>query len=200
MTKISKIAWAAVAVLILVTGATTLYRRVASPSGSLDKVAVRVGGDFVLTTHEGKRLSSQDLANKPFLVFFGFTHCPDVCPTALLELTNILAKLGPDADRMRYLFISVDHEQDTTEHPKTYLSNFDKRIIGLTGTSEEIAAVARAYRAYYAKVPTKDGFTYNHTALTYLMGKDGRYVEHIGYQEPEDRQLAKLKKLIRGAS
>ncbi len=196
MTRISKLAWAAVAALVLVVAATGIYRWIASASRPLEQLAAKVGGPFELTTHEGKRLSSRDLEGKPFAVFFGFTHCPDVCPTALLELSNILQKLGPDADKMRYLFISVDHEQDTPAHLKTYLSSFDSRITGLTGTAQEIADVARAYRAYYAKVPTKEGFTYNHTALTYLMGRDGRYVDHIGYQEAEDRQIAKLRRLV----
>lgn len=199
MGKLAKLSWAAVAVVALAAAGASVYRQV-MPSVSTLVPTASIGGDFVLTTHDGKRLSSRDLAGKPFLVFFGFTHCPDVCPTAMLELSNILSKLGRDADKMRYLFISVDHEQDSPEHLKTYLSSFDNRIIGLTGTAEEIAAVARAYRAYYAKVPTKDGFTYNHTALTYLMGRDGKYVDHIGYQEAEDRQIAKLKKLIGGGT
>jgi protein SCO1/2 len=197
MGRIAKLAWAAVAALVVAVGGVSLYRA----NVTVDKLVgqgAQIGGDFELTTHEGKRLSNRDLAGKPFAVFFGFTHCPDVCPTALLELSNILQKLGPDADKMRYLFISVDHEQDTPAHLKTYLSSFDARIIGLTGTAEEIAAVARGYRAYYQKVPTKEGFTYNHTALTYLMGRDGRYVAHIGYQEAEDRQIAKLRKLANG--
>jgi protein SCO1/2 len=194
MGRIAKLAWAAVAALVVAVAGVSLYRA----NVTVDKLVgqgAQIGGDFELTTHEGKRLSNRDLAGKPFAVFFGFTHCPDVCPTALLELSNILKKLGPDADKMRYLFISVDHEQDTPAHLKTYLSSFDPRIIGLTGTAEEIAAVARGYRAYYQKVPTKEGFTYNHTALTYLMGRDGKYVTHIGYQEAEDRQVAKLRKL-----
>jgi protein SCO1 len=135
-----------------------------------------VGGPFELTTHDGKRLSSSELAGTPFAIFFGFTSCPDVCPTTMLELTNVLRRLGPDADRMRYFFVSVDTERDTPEQLKLYLSNFDHRITGLVGTPAEIAAVARAYRVYYEKVPTKDGYTYNHTALLYLMGRDGHLV------------------------
>jgi protein SCO1 len=108
----------------------------------------------------------------------------------------VLKRLGPDADRMRYFFVSVDTERDTPEHLKVYLSNFDQRIMGLTGTAPEIAAIARAYRAYYEKVPTKDGFTYNHTALIYLIGSDGRLAGTIAYQEKEDTQLSKLQRLI----
>src|SRR5690606_7553453 len=157
------------------------------------------GGPFELTTHEGKRLSSADLKGTPFAVFFGFTHCPDVCPTTLLELSNVIKRLGSDADRMRYLFISVDPERDTPEHLKRYLTSFDPHIVGLTGTPDEIAAAAKAYRAFYQKVPTEDGVTFNHTALVYLMGRDGRLVATITYEESEEVQLKKLRRLLQSS-
>lgn len=193
MKRIRLIAWAAVAALVVGLGTAWLWRGSGIPSLPL---SAQIGGPFELTTHDGDKLSSKQLKGTPFAVFFGFTFCPDVCPTTMLELTNVLKQLGPDADRMRYLFISVDTERDTPAHLKLYLSNFDKRILGLTGTAEEIAAVARAYRAYYEKVPTKDGFTYNHTALIYLMGRDGQFKGTIVYQEKEDSQLAKLRRLV----
>ena len=192
------IAIAGALALTLAAGIAILWR-----TGAIDvarlPLALEIGGPFELTTHEGKRLASRDLAGKPYAVFFGFTFCPDVCPTTLLELTNVLQQLGPDADRMRYLFISVDSERDTPEHLKVYLSNFDARIIGLTGSAAEIAGVARAYRAYYEKVPTKDGFTYNHSALTYLMDAKGKFAGTITYQESEAVQVAKLRRLIAGS-
>src|SRR5262249_572358 len=114
----------------------------------------------------------------------------------LLELSNAIKALGPDADRMRFLFVSVDPERDTPEQLKIYLSNFDPRITGLVGTPQEIAAVAKAYRAIYEKVPTKDGFTFNHTALVYLMGRDGRLAGTLNYQESADAQLKKLRRLV----
>jgi protein SCO1/2 len=119
-----------------------------------------------------------------------------VCPSTLLELTNLIGKLGADANRMRFLFITVDPERDTPEQLKVYLSNFDPRITGLTGTPEEIAAVARAYRAIYQKVATKNGFTYNHTAEVILMGKDGRRAATLNDKEPEDVRMKKLRRLI----
>lgn len=185
--------------LTLAAGVAVLWR-----TGAIDvarlPLAMEIGGPFELTTHDGKRLASKELAGRPYAVFFGFTFCPDVCPTTLLELTNVLQQLGPDADRMRYLFISVDSERDTPEHLKLYLSNFDARILGLTGTVAEIAAVARAYRAFYEKVPTKDGFTYNHSALTYLMDAKGKFAGTITYQESEAVQVAKLRRLIAAGS
>ena len=97
---------------------------------------------------------------------------------------------------MRFLFVSVDTERDTPEQLKLYVSNFDPRITGLVGTPDEIVAVVKAYRAIYQKVPTKDGFTYNHTALVYLMGSDGRLAATINYQESADAQLKKLRRLL----
>jgi len=189
-------AWVSVAAFILAAGAVYVLRpNLGAIPGQLP-LAAGIGGPFELTTHEGKRLSSADLAGTPFALFFGFTHCPDVCPTTMLELSNAMKALGADADRMRFLFVSVDPERDTPEQLKLYLSNFDPRITGLVGTPQEIAAVAKAYRAIYEKVPTKDGYTYNHTALVYLMGRDGRLVGTINYQESVEAQLKKLRRLI----
>jgi len=189
-------AWVSVAAFILAAGAVYVLRpNLGAIPGQLP-LAAGIGGPFELTTHEGKRLSSAELAGTPFALFFGFTHCPDVCPTTMLELSNAMKALGADADRMRFLFVSVDPERDTPEQLKLYLSNFDPRITGLVGTPQEIAAVAKAYRAIYEKVPTKDGYTYNHTALVYLMGRDGRLVGTINYQESAEAQLKKLRRLI----
>ena len=189
-------AWISVAVFVIAAGAAYLLRpNLGAVPGQLP-LAAGIGGPFELTRHDGKRLSSVELKGKPFALFFGFTHCPDVCPTTMLELSNAIKALGPDADRMRFLFVSVDTERDTPEQLKLYLSNFDARITGLVGTPNEIAAVTKAYRAIYEKVPTKDGFTYNHTALVYLMGSDGRLAATINYQESADAQLKKLRRLL----
>ena len=196
MKRIRIAAWISVAVLVLAAGAAYLLRPNFGALPARLPLAAGIGGPFELTTQEGRRLSSAELAGTPFALFFGFTHCPDVCPTTMLELSNAIKALGPDADRMRFFFVSVDPERDTPEQLKLYLSNFDPRIMGLVGTPEEIAAVAKAYRAIYEKVPTKDGFTYNHTALVYLMGRDGRLSGTINYQESADTQLKKLRRLI----
>jgi len=178
---------------------------VAANSGGLQRLASEmtsarkslVGGPFRLTTHKGGLLSDADLKGAPFAIFFGFTHCPEVCPTALLEMTQTIAALGPDADKMRYLFVSVDPARDTRELLEVYMSNFDSRIIGLTGPQADIDAIVKAYRVVVEKVPTSGGYTINHTALTYLMGRDGRYFGVLGYQEPPDKRLEKLRRLIR---
>ena len=196
MKRIRIIVWAAVALLVAAVGVAFLLRPDLRNLTASMPLSERIGGPFELTTHEGKRLSSAELDGRPFAVFFGFTHCPDVCPTTLLELSSLIKRLGTDADRMRYLFSSVDPERDTPEQLRVYMSNFDPRITGLTGTPTEIASVAKAYGAIYQKVPTKDGFTFNHTAHVYLMGKDGRLVSTLNDQEPEDVRLKKLRRLI----
>jgi protein SCO1 len=139
--------------------------------------AVAIGGPFKLINQDGRTVTDQDFKGKPFLVFFGFTHCPEICPTALFEISEVLRKLGPDADRTHALFITVDPEQDTPKALKDYLSSFDPHLSGLTGDAEAIAAVAKSYRAIYRKVPLEQGaYTMDHTALIYLMDKQGRFV------------------------
>lgn len=155
-----------------------------------------IGGPFALTTHDGKRLTDKDLLGQPFAIFFGFTHCPDVCPTSLLELSAVIDKLGTNAAKMRFLFVSIDPERDTPEQLKLYLSNFNPKIVGLTGTMDEIKAVTKAYRAYWQRVPTSDSYTMNHSTFTYLMDRHGKYASLIAYQQPPDSQVAAMHRII----
>jgi protein SCO1/2 len=157
----------------------------------------KVGGPFRLTDHEGRTVTDQDLKGHPFLVFFGFTHCPDVCPTTLFEISEILRKLGPGGEKARALFITVDPERDTPQSLKDYLSSFDSRIIGLTGDPAEIAAVVKAYRGHFRKVPLPDGgYTMDHTAIVYLMGKDGRFVSPFSLKRTAEAAAADLRKQL----
>ncbi|SCY15661.1 SCO family protein [Microvirga guangxiensis] len=158
---------------------------------------VPIGGPFRLTSHEGKPFTDADLKGKPFAVFFGFTHCPEVCPTTLYDLTQDLASLGSDADKLRIAFITVDPAQDTPELMKTYLSSFDPRIVGLTGTDEEIAAVAKEYKIYYRKVPTDGGYTMDHSATIFLMDSKGDFYGTSNFQETAEIRRGKLKQLIK---
>jgi protein SCO1/2 len=156
-----------------------------------------IGGPFQLVDHRGKPVTERDYLGKPTLVFFGFTYCPDVCPTTLFELTNRLTELGPDADRLNVVFITVDPERDTPEQLKLYLSSFDPRITGLSGTEQNVAAAMKGYRAYARKVPLKDGgYNMDHTATIYLMNKKGQFVGHMNHQEPESTARAKLRRLL----
>src|SRR4029453_9118955 len=136
-----------------------------------------IGGPFQLTDQSGQPVTEQNLKGRPTLIFFGFTHCPDVCPTSLFEISEVLRAMGKDADKVNAYFVSVDPERDTQAAMKDYLSGFDPRLKGLTGDPESIAKVLSAYRVYAKKVPLKDGdYTMDHTALIYLMDRDGHFV------------------------
>ncbi|MDX2287385.1 MAG: SCO family protein [Hyphomicrobiaceae bacterium] len=191
------ILWAAVGVAVL-AGGLILSGELARTGPGLPGAA-RIGGPFVLTSHTGQRFSSERLAGKPYMLFFGFTHCPDICPTTLHEVSKHLEALGPAADNLTVLFVTVDPERDTQELLSQYLSAFDKRIIGLTGTAEEIAQVTKAYRAIYEKVATTgEDYTMNHTATVYLFDAGGRLRSTLTWQEPEETRMGKLKKLLAG--
>lgn len=189
--------WALAATAALAIGVTAaLGLRLAGQTNFVAPFQASVGGPFSMTTHDGHRLTDRDLRGKPFAIFFGFTQCPDVCPTTMLEIANLMERLGPDADRMRFLFVTVDPERDTPDLLRDYLSSFDKRIIGLRGTPEETQAIVRAYRVYYEKVPTKEGYTVNHTATTFLMDAEGRFAKTMAFGEDEKSRLKKLQDLI----
>jgi protein SCO1/2 len=156
-----------------------------------------IGGPFKLTDQNGREVTDGELKGKPFLVFFGFTHCPDVCPTTLFEVSEILRALGPDADRTGALFITVDPERDTPAAMKDYLSSFDPHLIGLTGDPAAVAAVAKAYRVYYKKVPLEQGgYTMDHTAIVYLMDKEGRFVSPFSLKRPAEAAAADLRRQL----
>jgi protein SCO1/2 len=144
--------------------------------GGLQHVAApaAIGGPFQLTDQAGRTVTEKNLLGRPTLVFFGFTHCPDVCPTSLFEISEVLRAMGKDADRINAYFISVDPERDTATAMKDYLSSFDPHLAGLTGNPDQVAKVISDYRVYAKKVPLKDGdYTMDHTALVYLMDRDG---------------------------
>jgi len=157
--------------------------------------AAAIGGPFRLTDQDGKAFSNQDLRGRTFLVFFGFTHCPEVCPTTLFEISEIMRNLGPDADRTAALFVTVDPERDTPEAMKDYMASFDPHVRGLTGDADALAAVAKAYRVYYKKVPLDGGdYTMDHTAIVYLMDKEGRFVSPFNMKRTAEAAAADLRK------
>jgi protein SCO1 len=154
-----------------------------------------IGGPFRLIDQNGEPFSDQDLKGKSFLVFFGFTHCPDVCPTTLFDISEIMRNLGSDADRTAAVFITVDPERDTPAALKEYLSSFDPHVRALSGDPADIAAVAKAYRVYYRKVPLEGGdYTMDHTAIVYLMDKEGRFVSPFNMRRTADVAAAELRK------
>jgi cytochrome oxidase Cu insertion factor (SCO1/SenC/PrrC family) len=158
-----------------------------------------IGGAFTLTDNTGKRVTDQDFHGKYALVFFGFTSCPDICPAGLQLMAGALEKLGTKAQRITPIFISVDPQRDTPEKLAAYVKNFDPRLVGLTGTPEEIAVVAKAYRVYYAKVPSKerpDDYTMDHTSIIYVMDPKGEFVTHFTPSTSVDDIAAKLDKIV----
>ncbi len=143
-----------------------------------------IGGPFTLTDQDGRKVTEKDFLGKYTLVFFGYTYCPDLCPTELQVMSAALDSLGAKADAIQPIFISFDPERDTPEVLKQYVSNFHPRLVGLTGTPEEIAIAAKAYRVYYAKVPNSsapDTYLMDHSTITYLMDPQGKFLKHFSY-------------------
>lgn len=167
--------------------------------GGVSKVAqpASIGGPFQLTDQNGKAVTDNNLKGKPTLIFFGYTHCPDVCPTSLFEISEVLRAMGKDADKVNAVFISVDPERDTPATMKDYLSSFDPHLEGLSGDPAETAKVITSYRVYAKKVPTKDGdYTMDHTALVYLMDRDGRFVSPFNLKRTPQEAAADLKRYL----
>jgi len=159
--------------------------------------ASAVGGPFKLINQNGQTITDEDFKGKPLLVFFGFTHCPDVCPTTLFEVSEMFRALGKDGDRANALFISVDPERDTPAIMKDYLSSFDPRLTAATGDRAAIEAAEKAYRVYSKKIPTKgDDYTMDHTAIVYLMDKQGRFVAPFNLKRSPQEAAADLRKFL----
>lgn len=168
---------------------------------ALPASTLAIGGPFSLVDTRGNRVTQADLLGKPSALFFGYTNCPDVCPTTLLDLTRILKEMGTDADKLNVVFITVDPARDTPNQLANYLSSFDPRIRGFTGTDAEIAAAAKAYQVYYQRVPSSGGgYSMDHTASVFLMDAKGGFVGTLSYEEDEKTSLAKLERLVKAAS
>ena len=160
--------------------------------------ATRIGGPFTLMDQHGRVVTDQDLRGKPTVMFFGFTYCPEVCPTTLAALTAWMKALGPDADKLNVVYVTIDPERDTPKQLALYLSSFDPRIRGLTGTPAQIAEIAHEYGVYYQKIPLSGGgYTMDHSSAVYLMDARGGFEGVIGYQEPTPQALAQLRALVR---
>jgi len=169
-----------------------------SETPSLPSVAI--GGPFTLEASDGSTVTDATYRNKWQLIYFGYTLCPDACPTALNEIAGALDKLGPLAAQVQPIFITIDPARDTPKIMGEYVKAFDPRIRGLTGTPAQIAAVAREFRVYYAKVEDKDapdGYLMDHSSIIYVMRPgDGRFVATFTHESTADQMAARLKKLI----
>ncbi len=156
-----------------------------------------IGGAFELVDHTGAKVTEQALTGKPTIIFFGFTHCPDVCPTALFEMSEVLRAMGSDADRINAFFVSVDPERDTPAVMKDYLGSFDPRLKGLSGSRAATDKIIAAYRVFAKKIPLQgDDYTMDHTALIYLMGKDGKFIAPFNLKRQPEAAAADLKRYL----
>jgi protein SCO1/2 len=165
--------------------------------GSGGQTASGIGGPFKLIDQNGKPITDADIKGRPFLIFFGYTHCPDVCPTTLFDVSEVMRALGKDADRAGALFITVDPERDTPAVMKDYLSSFDPRLRGATGDRTAIDAAEKAYRVYAKKVPAENGeYSMDHTALVYLMDKQGRFVAPFSLKRRPEDAAADLRRYL----
>src|ERR1700730_3341357 len=161
--------------------------------GRADLGSAEIGGSFAMIGQDGRVVTNADLAGRPYLVFFGYTHCPDFCPTALFDISAVFKELGPDK-KVAALFVTVDPERDTPDVLKTYLENFDSRIIGLTGDTKKVEASAKSFRVYATKLPgEKTGdYTVDHTGVVYLMDKRVKFVSAFNLQRPRQQAAREL--------
>ena len=167
------------------------------PSATSGKA--EVGGPFTLTDHTGKRVTGKDFRGRIQIVYFGFTLCPDICPAGLQVMAAALDELGPLADKIAPIFVTLDPGHDAPALLADYVRSFSPRLIGLTGTEAEIRDLAKAYHVYYRREPDPNsttGYTIDHTALFYVMGRDGQYVTHLQHSTSTDDMVARLKQLF----
>ncbi len=157
---------------------------------------VKIGGSFTLVDHDGKARGDGDFRGQHLLIFFGYTYCPDVCPTALSDMALALDQLGDDAAKVRPLFITVDPSRDTPGRLKSYVANFHPRLVGLTGSEEAVAAAAKAYRVYFARSNTEAApgeYLMDHTSIIYLMSPDGRYLTHFSHGTSAETMATRIR-------
>jgi protein SCO1/2 len=187
-------AWAAVVVLGAAILWLTVFNR-GDEGGGI--VAASIGGPFSLVDQNGNTVTDAALKGHPSAMFFGYTFCPDVCPTTLADMTLWLDDLGADADKLKVYFVTVDPERDTQEHMAEYLQAFDPRIVGLTGDRAAVDAMLAAFRVYSRKTGEDvDYYLMDHTASVYLLDENAQFVGTVDYQESPETVLAKLKRLV----
>ena len=182
---------------LLVAGAA--YYVANQPRGPISIGTALVGGPFSLTDHTGRKVTDKDFRGHYMLVFFGYTYCPDICPTELQVMSAALDNLGAKADDIQPIFITFDPQRDTPEVLKQYISNFHPRLVGLTGTPEEIAVAAKAYRVFYNRLENTSGpdtYLMDHSTITYLMDKQGKFLKHFSYSTDAAALAQALEKAI----
>jgi protein SCO1/2 len=192
------IAAALVGLVILVVGAFLAVTPRNNPRGAAGTaLASAIGGPFQLVDQNGKTITDADLKGKWSLIYFGYTHCPDACPTALNDISIALADLGAKRNEVRPVFITVDPERDTPEALKAYVTAFDAPILALTGTPEQVAKAAKGYRVYYAKHPEAGGdYSMDHSSVIYVMDPEGRFTASFTHENSPEQIADRLKKLV----
>jgi cytochrome oxidase Cu insertion factor (SCO1/SenC/PrrC family) len=195
-------------VLVLAVGLCALIlrwqlggERISSGSGSSVVTSGGIGGDFALTDQTGRAVTQKDYAGSFELIYFGYTFCPDVCPTELLTIAQTLDALpAQTAERIQPIFITIDPERDTQTVMADYVPLFYPRLVGLTGSPEQIATVAREFRVYYNKVPSKEGnasdYLMDHSSFIYVMGRNGEFLDVIPYGTSKEDMVAKISQLV----
>ena len=164
---------------------------------SRTKAPFPIGGPFSLRDGDGHLVTDAQFRGRLMLVYFGYTHCPDACPTALQDMATALDQLGDKKKEVAVVFITIDPERDTPAVMKDYVAAFEAGITALSGTPEEVASAARAYRVYYARHATKDGgYDMDHSSIIYLMDRKGRFVANFTHETPPDQIAFKLKSLV----
>lgn len=195
--RIRLIAWLAVAVISALGGGLLVDRFLSAPKEAEMAGIAAFGGPFTMRDHRGQPVTERNLLGKPSLLFFGFTHCPDICPTTLSDITGWFEELGPDADKVNAYFVTVDPERDTQAYLAEYMKAFDKRITGLVGTPKETKAIADAWRVYFKRAPREGGdYSMDHTASVFLVNRQGRLAGTIDFHEPRQTAIPKLRRLI----
>jgi protein SCO1/2 len=208
MRRLRLVLWGLVGVVLLSTGGLAVWRFWHERAGELAPMVRQtteslIKVDFDLVDHEGRRRSDEEFRGQWMLVFFGYTFCPDVCPTTLASVSAVLDELGPAAEQVQPLFITVDPERDSPQVIADYVQAFHPRVVGLTGSAEEIAEAAANYRVYYARVEQEDvpgGYVMDHSAFIYLVDPQGRFVQPFSHQGSVEEILAALREHLEANS
>ena len=188
-----------IAIWAMVALCAAVFAYVQFQGGEYRSAAIEFGAPFKMTTTKGGELDLATLKGAPYGIFFGFTQCPEVCPTTLNDMSVAMKELGEPAKNFRLLFVTVDPDRDTSDVMRDYISNFDPRIEGLIPTDQELEKVAKDFHIYYKKVPTSDGgYTMDHTASLFLFDANGKLKSTVSFEEDKAVRMEKLRKLLGG--
>lgn len=193
--------WTLLVAILLATVAYGIYHDYTkSAARRAESQGVGIGGPFTLIDQDGRTVTDSAFRGRLMLIHFGYTYCPDICPTSLSAMADAIDQLGPAGDKVVPLFISIDPQRDTPEQLKMYVAHFHPRLVGLTGTPAQVAAAAKAYRVYYAALPAKkadaEDYPMDHTAIIYLMGRKGEFRAHFPYETPAAAIAARIREYL----